>query len=257
MNSIKTSEQFIELLRIVEKLRSPNGCEWDRKQNHESLIPYLTEEVYEVIESIDEKDWNNLQEELGDVLLHIILQIQIAKESSLFTVDDVVKNLNKKLIDRHPNVFGSGEKNLSWEEQKHIKKKRSSRLDGVPLKLPALIRSQRLQQKASEVGFDWDNINFVWDKVYEELDELKNAYNDYNEKKIQEELGDVLFSIVNLSRHLNISAEDMLRKGNKKFTKRFKKLEKTVKEKRLELKDLNLQQMDQIWEKVKKTETLE
>jgi len=257
MNSIKTSEYFIKLLKIVEKLRSPNGCEWDRKQNHESLIPYLIEEVYEVIESIDEKDWNNLQEELGDVLLHIILQIQIAKESSLFTIDNVIKKLNKKLIDRHPNVFGVGGKSVSWEEQKYIKKNRKSRLEGVPLKLPALIHSQRLQQKASEVGFDWKNIDSVWEKVYEELDELKNAYKENNGKKIQEELGDVLFSIVNLSRHLNFSAENTLRKGNKKFTKRFKKLEKTVKEKRLELKDLNLQQMDQIWEKVKKTETLE
>ena len=251
MNSIKTSEHFIELLRIVEKLRSPNGCEWDRKQNHESLIPYLIEEVYEVIESIDEKDWNNLQEELGDVLLHIILQIQIAKESSLFTVDNVIKKLNIKLIDRHPNIFGIGEKSLSWEEQKHIKKKRKSRLDGVPLKLPALVRSQRLQQKASEVGFDWDNINSVWDKVYEELDELKNAYRECNEKKIQEELGDILFSIVNLSRHLNISAEDMLRKGNKKFIKRFKTIEKTVKKKGLNIEELSLKEMDQIWDQIK------
>jgi len=251
MNSIKTSEHFIELLRIVEKLRSPNGCEWDRKQNHESLIPYLIEEVYEVIESIDEKDWNNLQEELGDVLLHIILQIQIAKESSLFTIDNVIKKLNKKLIDRHPNVFGVGEQSLSWEEQKHIKKKRKSRLDGVPLKLPALVRSQRLQQKASEVGFDWDNINSVWDKVYEELDELKNAYRECNEKKIQEEIGDMLFSIVNLSRHLNISAEDVLRKGNKKFIKRFKTIEKTVKKRGLNIEELSLKEMDQIWDQIK------
>ena len=251
MNSTKTSEHFIELLRIVEKLRSPNGCEWDRKQNHESLIPYLIEEVYEVIESIDEKDWNNLQEELGDVLLHIILQIQIAKESSLFTIDNVIKKLNKKLIDRHPEVFGFGEKRLSWEEQKHKKKKRKSRLDGVPLKLPALIRSQRLQQKASEVGFDWDNINSVWDKVYEELDELKNAYRECNEKKIQEEIGDILFSIVNLSRHLNISAEDMLRKGNKKFIKRFKTIEKTVEKKGLNIEELSLKEMDQIWDQIK------
>ena len=251
MNSIKTSEHFIKLLRIVEKLRSPNGCEWDLKQNHESLIPYLIEEVYEVIESIDEKDWNNLQEELGDVLLHIILQIQIAKETSLFNIDNVIKKLNKKLIDRHPSVFGTGEISLSWEEQKHIKKKRKSRLDGVPLKLPALIRSQRLQQKASEVGFDWDNINFVWDKVYEELDELKNACEGYNEKKIQEELGDVLFSIVNLSRHLNISAEDMLRKGNKKFIKRFQIIEKIVKKKGLNIKELSSREMNQIWDQSK------
>ena len=251
MSSIKTSEYFIELLRIVEKLRSPNGCDWDRKQNHESLIPYLTEEVYEVIESIDKKDWDNLQEELGDVLLHIILQIQIAKESSLFTIDNVIQKLNKKLIDRHPDVFGAGEKSLGWEEQKHIKKKRKSRLDGVPLKLPALIRSQRLQQKASEVGFDWDNISSVWDKVYEELDELKNAYNGCNERKIQEELGDVLFSIVNLSRHLNISAEDMLRKGNKKFIKRFKTIEKTARDVGSSIEDLTIKEMNQIWNQLK------
>jgi tetrapyrrole methylase family protein / MazG family protein len=251
MNSIKTSEHFIDLLKIVEKLRSPNGCEWDRKQNHESLIPYFIEEVYEVIESIDEKDWNNLQEELGDVLLHLILQIQIAKESSLFTIDNVLRKLNKKLIDRHPNVFGVGGKSLSWEEQKHIKKKRKSRLDGVPLKLPALIRSQRLQQKASEVGFDWKNIDFVWEKVYEELEELKSACKDRNQKRIQEELGDVLFSVVNLSRHLNISAEDMLRKGNKKFIKRFKTIEKTARDSGLGVENLTTKDMNQIWDQLK------
>ena len=251
MNSMKTSKHFIDLLKIVEKLRSPNGCEWDRKQNHESLIPHLVEEVYEVIESIDKKDWKTLQEELGDVLLHIILQIQIAKESSHFNINNVLEKLNKKLIDRHPNVFGTGEQNLSWEHQKHLEKKRKSRLDGVPLKLPALIRSQRLQQKASEVGFDWDNIDSVWDKVYEELKELKSACKKRNQKKIQEELGDVFFSVVNLSRHLNISAENTLRKGNKKFIERFKTIEKNVKKKGLNIENLTLKEMNNIWDQLK------
>ena len=188
---------------------------------------------------------------MGDVLLHLILQIQIAKESSLFTIDNVLRKLNKKLIDRHPNVFGVGGKSLSWEEQKHIKKKRKSRLDGVPLKLPALIRSQRLQQKASEVGFDWKNIDFVWEKVYEELEELKSACKDRNQKRIQEELGDVLFSVVNLSRHLNISAEDMLRKGNKKFIKRFKTIEKTARDSGLGVENLTTKDMNQIWDQLK------
>ncbi len=256
MNKIKTLDNFTTLLGIVEKLRSPDGCEWDRKQSHESLIPHFVEEVYEVIESIDKKDWKTLQEELGDVLLHIILQIQIAKESSFFNINNVLDKLNKKLIDRHPNVFGFRGKNLSWEEQKHIEKKRESRLDGVPLKLPALIRSQRLQQKASEVGFDWDNIDSVWDKVYEELEELKSACKKRNQKRIQEELGDVLFSVVNLSRHLNISAEDMLRRGNKKFIKRFKIIEKNVKKKGSSIENLTLKEMNNIWDQLKLKEQI-
>tara|TARA_B110000438_G_scaffold300136_1_gene351826 strand:- start:34 stop:804 length:771 start_codon:yes stop_codon:yes gene_type:complete len=255
MNSIKVSESFIKLLEIVEGLRAPNGCEWDRQQTHDSLIPYFLEEVYEVIESIDNKDWITLEEELGDVLLHIILQTQIAKESSYFKIESVLNKINKKLIDRHPNVFGEKkEKLLSWEEQKHIDKKRKSRLDGVPIKLPALIRSQRLQQKASDVGFDWENISPVWSKLDEEIEELKSAFKEGNQKNIQEELGDVLFSIVNLSRHLNISAEDMLRKSNKKFINRFKEIEKRAKVKGLILEDLSLDEMDQIWNQVKQEE---
>jgi len=253
MNKIKAADNFLKLIEIVKKLRSPKGCNWDKKQTHDSLIPYFLEEIYEVIESIDNKDWSTLQEELGDVLLHIILQAQIAEESSYFNILNLINGLNKKLIFRHPNVFGDKKvENINWEENKHIEKKRESRLDGVPLKLPALVRSQRLQQKASDVGFDWDSIDFVWDKVYEELKELKYAYKKQNKQAIEEELGDVLFSLVNLSRHLNVSAEDMLRKGNKKFIERFKKVEKVIKEKKLKFDNLSLEEMDQIWEHIKK-----
>jgi len=249
----KAAIKFDELINIVKKLRSPNGCSWDRKQTHDSLIPFFLEEVYEVIESIDNKNCEGLEEELGDVLLHIILQSQIAEESSYFNIANIIEKLNKKLISRHPNVYGENkEKKLNWEETKHIEKKRKSRLDGVPKKLPALIRSQRLQQKASEVGFDWDNIDFVWEKVYEELEELKYAYKIQNYQNIEEELGDVFFSIVNLSRHLNFSAENMLRKGNKKFISRFKKLEKIVNKQGKKLEDLTINEMDEIWEKNKK-----
>ena len=191
-------------------------------------------------------------------MIDIIIFIKIIRNfykiwvCSSITYDFIYKSFFAKAdVIYLTGIFGAGEKTLSWEEQKHIKKKRKSRLDGVPLKLPALVRSQRLQQKASEVGFDWDNINSVWDKVYEELDELKNAYRECNEKKIQEEIGDILFSIVNLSRHLNISAEDMLRKGNKKFIKRFKTIEKTVNKKGLNIEELSLKEMDQIWDQLK------
>ena len=195
----QSNSNFFKLIKIVKQLRSPNGCLWDQKQTHDSLIPFFLEEVYEVIESIDNRNWESLEEELGDVLLHIVFQAQIAEESSFFNIATSIDKLNQKLILRHPNVFGKNKnKKLNWEENKHIEKKRKSRLDGVPKNLPALIRSQRLQQKASEAGFDWDNIDPVIEKIYEELKELKDAIKLKNTKYIEEELGDVFFSMVNL-----------------------------------------------------------
>ena len=251
----KAAIKFDELITIVKKLRSPDGCSWDKEQTHDSLIPYLLEEIYEVIESIDNKDWKILEEELGDVLLHIVLQSQIAKESFNFDIASCIERLNKKLIFRHPNVYGKSQiKNLNWEESKHKEKKRKSRLDGVPKDLSAMVSAQRLQQKASMVGFDWDKIEHVWDKVYEELDELKNACISKNNQDIEEEIGDVLFSIVNLSRHLNCSAENMLRNSNKKFVSRFKILEKKVNEQGKKIENISLNEMDQIWDNIKQDE---
>tara|TARA_Y100001970_G_C14154919_1_gene814988 strand:+ start:319 stop:1104 length:786 start_codon:yes stop_codon:yes gene_type:complete len=257
VDKTKTSKLFLELIDIVEKLRSPEGCPWDKEQTHESLLPYFLEEVYEVIESVESKDWKTLKEELGDVLLHILLQAEIADERNKFNITDSLENINKKLVNRHPHVFGdknvkaSAEAKQNWENIKHIEKKRKSRLDGVPNKLPALVRAQRLQQKASYAGFDWDNIDDAWEKLHEELNELKLAQKIGEIENIKEEIGDVLFSIVNLSRFFDIPAEDMLRATNQKFINRFQKIEEELKAKGRKLENSTLEEMEKIWEKAK------
>ncbi len=257
MNKQNVAESFIKLIEIVEVLRGPNGCPWDREQTYESLLPYFLEEVYEVIESVEEKEYTNFKEELGDVMLHIVLQTQIANEDKKFSILDTLNNINNKLINRHPHVFGdkkvdvSYEAKKNWESIKHKEKKRESRLDGVPPSLPALTRAYRLQQKASYVGFDWKSISDVWDKLSEEIDELKNAIELKDDNNIEEEMGDILFTFVNLARHLNLHSEDMLRKTNKKFINRFKKIEKTLKLKGKTVESSSLHEMNEIWDKVK------
>ena len=257
MDKKEASEHFSKLLKIVEQLRGPDGCPWDKKQTHETLLPYFLEEAYEVIESIDNKNWENLKEELGDILLHVVLQSQIAEEDKKFNISESLNVLNKKLINRHPHVFTDGnfedEINVkrNWEEIKHEEKKRKSRLDGVPLSLPALIRAQRLQEKASFTGFDWDKVDDAWEKMDEEIEELKDAIENQDIKNIQEEIGDVLFSIVNISRKLKFPAEDMLRKANKKFENRFKGIEKVLKSKGKKIEETSLEEMEKIWENQK------
>ena len=249
---IKEDSELNSLIQIVKKLRSPQGCPWDKKQNHDSLIPYFLEEVYEVIESVDERNWESLEEELGDVLLHIAIQARIAEEASKFSLISIIRKLNQKIISRHPNVYKKNKNiDFNWEEQKHVKGERESRLDGVPKKLSALIRAHRLQQKASDAGFDWTNVEPVINKLYEELKELEKAIKSGSQKKIEEEFGDILFSMVNLSRHLELSLENALRKSNNKFTLRFKKLESETIKKGKKLEDLTLQEMDDIWNKLK------
>ena len=257
IDNTKTSKLFVDLVNIVEKLRSPEGCPWDKEQTHESLLPYFLEEAYEVIESVELKDWETLKEELGDVLLHILLQAKIADETNKFNISDSLEGINNKLVNRHPHVFGddnidaSVEAKQNWEDIKHVEKKRKSRLDGVPNKLPALVRAQRLQEKASYAGFDHDNIEDAWEKLNEELNELKSAQEKRDIENIKEEIGDVLFSVVNLSRFFDIPAEDMLRATNQKFTFRFQKIEKELKAKGKKLENSTLDEMDEIWEKSK------
>ena len=257
IDNTKTSKLFVDLVNIVEKLRSPEGCPWDKEQTHESLLPYFLEEAYEVIESVELKDWETLKEELGDVLLHILLQAKIADETNKFNISDSLEGINNKLVNRHPHVFGddnidaSVEAKQNWEDIKHVEKKRKSRLDGVPNKLPALVRAQRLQEKASYAGFDFDNIEDAWEKLNEELNELKSAQEKKDIENIKEEIGDVLFSVVNLSRFFDIPAEDMLRKTNRKFITRFQTIERELKEKGKKLENSNLEEMEKIWEKSK------
>ena len=253
----KSREGFEKLIEIVGALRGPNGCPWDKQQTHASLLPYLLEETYEVIESIEDEDWVALREEIGDLLLHVVLQSQIADENGEFNISNVVDDLNKKIINRHPHVFSNEklrsfkEAKQNWETLKHKEKQRESRLDGVPKTLSALTRSFRLQQKAASTGFDWNNAQEVLLKVDEEIDELKIAIQKHQKDNISEELGDVLFTLVNLGRHLNIHSEDTLRAANNKFIERFKKVEHRLNLKGKDLEDVSTDTMNEIWKKVK------
>ena len=241
--------KFNKLIEIVKKLRSPNGCDWDKEQTHQSLIPYLLEETHEVIEAIENKDYDALKEELGDLILHVIFQADLASDKNEFSVDDLLSGINKKLINRHPDIFSNNSdgsyKKRSWEATKKKEKNRDSVLDGVPKSLPALLLSRRIQEKAAGVGFDWDNNNQVLDKVDEEVSELKESM--IKNEGIDEELGDVLFSLVNLSRHLDIDPELSLKRSTEKFMNRFKAIEKEV-----DIEKLSLEELDAIWNRNKK-----
>ena len=256
----EVGNQFEELVKIVSELRAPDGCPWDREQTNQSLLPYFIEEAYELIESVDEKNWENVKEELGDLLLHVVFQGSIAEQDGKFQLVESLITVNEKLISRHPHVFGDAQADeafhakQNWEAEKHKEKGRDSRLDGVPKNLPALVRAQRLQQKASYAGFDWDKVEQVWEKIHEEILELKEAQLSNNKKHIEEEIGDVIFAVVNLARFLDISAENSLRKTNKKFINRFKKVEEGIAEQKKEMDDATLEEMDAIWNKAKRNE---
>ncbi len=245
-----------DLIDVLKTLRSPGGCDWDRAQTHESLIPYLLEETYEVIEAIEQKDYDLLKEELGDLLLHVVFQAELANEEDKFDIYDSISNITDKLVNRHPHIFSdkadaSWQKG-SWELAKKKEKKRDSILDGVPKALPALTRANRIQEKASGVGFDWDHLDQVYDKVYEEIDELNQAIKSKKSEHIQEELGDVLFSIVNLSRHIDINPEVALDKSIMKFINRFHLLEQHMDKNKLDFKTQSLSDLDKLWNKIKK-----
>ena len=260
MDKQQVAEKFINLLEIVETLRGPDGCPWDKEQTNESLLPYFLEEAYELMESVDRKDWDTLREELGDIMLHVVLQAQISSENSGFNVSDSLDILNEKLVRRHPHVFGDKKADAAfhakqnWEAAKHEEKNRKSRLDGVPMALPALVRAQRLQEKASYAGFDWEKVEEVWDKVHEEIQELKEAQTKNTGEHIEEEIGDVLFAIVNLARFLKFPAEDALRKTNQKFTSRFFQVEEELERRGKTVENSTLEEMDKIWDAVKKHE---
>ena len=241
----------------MEKLRSEEGCPWDREQTHDTLKPYLIEEVYEVLESLDSQNFEHLKEELGDLLLQVIFHAQLANESRHFTIQEVIETINDKLIRRHPHVFGkkvintAHEQRIYWEQIKKHEGKESV-IDGVPKALPALLRAQRIQQKAATVGFDWEKIEQIRDKIDEELAELKTAIDSTNHDLIVEEFGDILFTWVNYSRFLHVNPEDALRKATEKFIARFQKLEKTFHDEGMEIQDATLDEMDTVWNKIKR-----
>ena len=257
MNNQSIGNQFEELINLVKRLRGPDGCPWDKEQTSESLVSYMLEETYEVIETIDEKNWDGLKEELGDLILHIVFQAVIAKENKLFDISESLKNINEKLVRRHPHVFDK--KNViqdkiisSWELQKHKEKNRSSRLDGVPISLPGIIRAQRIQEKASHAGLDFQKEEEIWEKISEEMEELKNAQKKNNQDEILEELGDIIFSLINLARFLGISADDALRKSNNKFINRFKMIEDEINKRGKNIEESSFNELEDIWNNIKK-----
>ena len=255
-------ELFKALVEVIAILRSENGCPWDREQTHTSLKSTLLEETYETVEAIDSGEPEKLKEELGDLLLNIMLQAQIASEQQHFDIYDVIDTLTEKLIRRHPHVFGdvdvenAGDVVKNWEE---IKKQeagyedRKSVLDGIPIALPALLRAQKIQKRAARVGFDWDDISDVVDKVDEELVEMKECLQN-GDDAVEMEIGDLLFAIVNLCRFVELQAEETLRKSNRKFISRFKRMEDELAKRGKTLEDQSLEELDKIWEKVKKDE---
>ena len=255
-------KEFDRLVQIVADLRNPEtGCPWDKIQTHKSLVPNFIEELYESIEAIESGDMKDLQEELGDLMLHIVMQSRIAEETGDFEMSEVLRGINEKLIRRHPHIFGdekvkdAKEVKLNWEQIK-LKEKthRKSALEGVPRGMPKLIVAQRMQEKAAAVGFDWDNHHQVFDKLSEEIAELKEAIEEEDPVHIEEELGDLLFTVVNLSRKLGIDAEIALSGTNRKFERRFKQVEEIYKDKKTKMHDSNLEQLDEVWEAVKDTE---
>lgn len=247
------SIEFNRLIGIMQSLRSENGCEWDKKQTHESLRQYLIEEAYEAVEAIDNMDMNLLKEELGDLLLHVVFHARLGEEKGNFDIDAVLAGINEKLIRRHPHVFGENREKdvekikMDWEESKQ-KEGRESRIDGIPKNMSGLQRAFRLQEKAASTGFDWDNVEDVWAKLDEEIQEVRKAADDGNKNELEEEIGDLIFSAVNLSRFMGVNPEDALRRTIKKFETRFKSIEKAAEENGRNITELSLEEMDKIWE---------
>jgi len=246
-----------ELVEVMKQLRGEKGCPWDREQTHQSLKPYLVEETYEVIDALDRNDDNDLKEELGDLLLQIVFHAQIASEENRFNIYDVAQSIVEKLKRRHPHVFSnisvkdSDEVLKNWEKIKKDEGKQSV-LEGVPNGLPALLKARRVQEKAKRVGFDWENAEGAMEKVKEEIEEFSHVLKSGNKGKIEEEFGDILFSLVNVSRFLGIDAEESLRKTIDKFMQRFRRVEKIVKESgKRELKNYSLRELDRLWDEVK------
>lgn len=263
------SKKFDELIAVMARLRAPGGCPWDREQTYASLAQYLLEESHETFDAIQEADetgdTKNLREELGDVLLQVVFHSTIAAERGDFTIDEVVSGVTQKLVLRHPHVFGDKKLETAddvlqnWDELKKderqasgkIEKEKLSILEEVPLSFPALLEGQKLTKKAAKVGFDWENTNQVFDKLDEEVSELNEAIKQNSNEKISEEIGDILFVILNLARKLEVDAETALKKTNRKFRRRFAFIEAELKNGGKSLEESNLEEMDALWNTAK------
>jgi len=271
-----TEKNFKELVKIVAKLRAPGGCPWDREQSHETLKPFMVEETYEAIEAIDQRDFKKLCEELGDQLLHVLMHAEMAEEKKKFDINDVIDSIKKKMIRRHPHVFPpsrgyggrGGKKKVKtseevlerWEQIKQEEKrgegeKHRGILESIPQSLPALYRADKIQRRAARVGFDWNTVAGAWDKVHEEIGEIKALLGKKKDlKKIKEEIGDLLFAVVNVARKLDIDAEEALQNSSSKFMRRFGEIEYQARAKGKDIRKMSLKEMDRIWEEIKKSE---
>ena len=254
MNMKEKEKAFIRLVEIMDKLREE--CPWDKKQTISSLRYLTIEEVYELSDAILDEDFEEIKKELGDLLLHIVFYSRIASEKNKFDISDVLNTISDKLIHRHPHIYGNikvkDEKDVkeNWEKLK-LKEGKNSVLEGVPKSLPAVVKAYRIQEKVRGIGFDWQNKEQVWDKVLEEIQELKDEEINKSDR-IEDEFGDLLFALINYSRFININPEDALEKTNKRFIKRFQILESMVKNQEKEFSDLSFEEMNLFWEKAKK-----
>ena len=257
----KLTDEINNLLQTFKKLRDPSqGCPWDKEQDFKSIASCSIEEAYEVADAIEREDFNDLKEELGDLFFQIIFHSGMAEEKKLFNFEEVVKELNDKLIRRHPHVFDkkqemSASESLEiWEKEKkkeREKKNLISLMDDIPKNLPSLTRAKKIQKRAKSVGFDWQNENEVLRKIDEEIDELKRANASQKKEDISEEIGDLFFTLVNLSRHYNLEPEDIIRKANLKFETRFRKMEDEANTTKVSLKDLGINELETLWQKIK------
>lgn len=258
--NFKDSYDINDLIDIVEILRSPDGCPWDREQNHKSIRRDFIEETYEVIEAINKDDRDGLLEELGDVLLQVVFHTQIEREKNSFTLTDVADGICKKMIERHPHVFGNVKADTSdkvlenWDIIKKRTKQQKTQTDAmnsIPREFPALMRADKVQKKASKAGFDWDNVDGALEKIGEELKELQDAIQMGVVDNVREELGDLLFSVVNVSRFVKVDSEEALTLATDKFIDRFSKVEQMAKKQGIDMKNTELDELDKLWDKAK------
>jgi tetrapyrrole methylase family protein / MazG family protein len=253
-------KELDRLIEIVARLRAPGGCPWDREQTHKSLLSCLLDETYEFFEAVEENDDHKMEEELGDLLLQVVLHAEMAGEEAKYTIEDVAAGISEKLIRRHPHVFGDVEvsstdqvlhnwENIKKEEKAHYRK---YLVDDIPEAMPALFRAEKMQRRVARVGFDWTDVRPVLDKVIEEFNEFKEAILKGDQENAAEELGDIMFALVNVARHHKICAEDALRASTHKFAKRFRYIEDRFKEQNKDIQSATLEEMDKYWEEGKK-----
>lgn len=258
MKNNEVAEAFLRLVQIMDELREQ--CPWDKKQTIETLRSLTIEETYELADAITSNDWNGVKEEIGDLLLHIVFYARIGKEQGRFTLTESINAICDKLIKRHPHIYGDvkvrDEEDVkrNWEKLK-LQEGKKSVLGGVPVSLPAVVKATRLQEKAKQVGFEWDTREQVWEKVEEEMQELKEAVQGGQQVKMEEELGDLIFSLINYARFLQVDAENALEKTNRKFIERFTRMEQQALQQGKPLNEMTLQEMDAIWNQIKKQNT--